>query len=340
MQKTILSVLNNSEKPKPLPIWLMRQAGRYLPEYKEVRKQAGSFLNLCYTPELACEVTLQPIRKYAFDASILFADILLIPDALGQKVWFVEGEGPRLEPISSPDELTLDNLSQHMKPVYKTVSLLSERLPKETTLIGFAGSPWTVATYMIAGRGTPDQAPAHALKHIDIDAFQGIMDVIVEATINYLAAQVEHGAEVLQLFDSWAGSLDGDDFDRFCIAPNKAIINGLRTKGITTPIIGFPRGAKNRYVDFAVETGVQALSIDQNIALSSVITDLPDTVVSQGNLDPLCLIDGGQEMFSKIDEIIEATKDRRHIFNLGHGITQYTPPQNVSAMVNYIRSKG
>lgn len=340
MQKTILSVLNNSEKPKTPPIWLMRQAGRYLPEYKEVRKQAGNFLNLCYTPELACEVTLQPIRKYAFDASILFADILLIPDALGQKVWFVEGEGPRLEPISSPDELSLDNLSQHMKPVYKTVSLLSERLPEETTLIGFAGSPWTVATYMIAGRGTPKQAPAHALKHNDADAFRGIMDVIVEATIDYLAAQVDHGAEVLQLFDSWAGSLTGDDFDHFCIAPNKAIIDGLRAKGITTPIIGFPRGAKNRYVDFAIETGVQALSIDQDITLSSVIADLPDTVVSQGNLDPLCLIEGGQEMFSKVDEIIEVTKDRRHIFNLGHGITQHTPPQNVSAMVNYIRSKG
>lgn len=340
MQKTILSVLNNLERPKSPPIWLMRQAGRYLPEYKEVRKQAGNFLNLCYTSELACEVTLQPIRKYAFDASILFADILLIPDALGQKVWFVEGEGPRLEPISSPDGLTLDNLSQHMQPVYNTVSLLSQRLPIETTLIGFAGAPWTVATYMIAGRGTLDQAPAHALKHNDIVAFQGLMDVIVEATIEYLAAQVEYGAEVLQLFDSWAGSLVGDDFDRFCIAPNKAIIDGLRARGVTVPIIGFPRGAKNRYVDFAKEAGVQALSIDQDINLSSVISDLPDTIVSQGNLDPLCLIDGGGKMFSQVDEIIEATRGRRHIFNLGHGITQHTPPQNVSDLVNYIRNKG
>ena len=198
MQKTILSVFNNMECPKSPPIWLMRQAGRYLPEYKKVRKQAGSFLDLCYSPELACEVTLQPIRKYAFDASILFADILLIPDALGQKVWFVEGEGPRLEPVSSPDTLSLDNLSHHMQPVYKTVSLLKQRLPDDTTLIGFAGSPWTVATYMIAGRGTPDQGPAHALKQNDIIAFQGLLDVIVEATIDYLASQVEHGAEVLQ----------------------------------------------------------------------------------------------------------------------------------------------
>ena len=340
MQKTILSVFNNMECPKSPPIWLMRQAGRYLPEYKKVRKQAGSFLDLCYSPELACEVTLQPIRKYAFDASILFADILLIPDALGQKVWFVEGEGPRLEPVSSPDTLSLDNLSHHMQPVYKTVSLLKQRLPEETTLIGFAGSPWTVATYMIAGRGTPDQGPAHALKQNDIIAFQGLLDVIVEATIDYLASQVEHGAEVLQLFDSWAGSLIGEDFDRFCIAPNKSIIDGLRARGITTPIIGFPRGAKDRYVDFATETGVQAISIDQDIRLSSVIADLPDTVVSQGNLDPLCLIDGGQNMFSQIDDIIEVTKGRRHIFNLGHGITQYTPPHHVSELVDYIRNKG
>lgn len=339
MQKTMLSMFENLEVPQTPPIWLMRQAGRYLPEYKEVRKQAGSFLNLCYTSELACEVTLQPIRKYQFDASILFADILLIPDALGQKVWFVEGEGPRLEPVKSPDSLTLDNVSSHMQPVYKTLSLLKQRLPEETTLIGFAGSPWTVATYMIAGQGTADQEPAHSLKQNDVSAFQALLDLIVEATIEYLAGQVAHGAEVLQLFDSWAGSLSGDDFDRFCIQPNKAVIDGLRLRGITTPIIGFPRGAKSRYVDFAIQTNVQGLSIDQDMSLTSVLEDLPDTIISQGNLDPLCLLDGGQQMFSKIDYILDVTKGRPHIFNLGHGITQHTPPHHVTDLVNRIRNR-
>lgn len=339
MQKTMLSMFENLEVPQTPPIWLMRQAGRYLPEYKEVRKQAGSFLNLCYTSELACEVTLQPIRKYQFDASILFADILLIPDALGQKVWFVEGEGPRLEPVKSPDSLTLDNVSSHMQPIYKTLSLLKQRLPEETTLIGFAGSPWTVATYMIAGQGTADQEPAHSLKQNDVSAFQALLDLIVEATIEYLAGQVAHGAEVLQLFDSWAGSLSGDDFDRFCIQPNKAVIDGLRLRGITTPIIGFPRGAKSRYVDFAIQTNVQGLSIDQDMSLTSVLEDLPDTIISQGNLDPLCLLDGGQQMFSKIDHILDVTKGRPHIFNLGHGITQHTPPHHVTDLVNRIRNR-
>lgn len=311
-----------------------------MPEYLEVRKQAGSFLNLCYAPELACEATLQPVRRYGFDAAILFADILLIPDALGQRVWFEEGEGPRLDPISSADGLNAQNVSGHMKPVYETLSLLKEKLPPETALIGFAGSPWTVASYMIAGRGTPDQAPAHKLKNSDPQAFQSIMDAVVDATVTYLAGQAAHGAEVLQLFDSWAGSLAGEDFDRFCILPNRKIIQGLRDRGVATPVIGFPRGANHRYADFAAQAGVQGLGVDQDMSLAKVVKGIPDDMVVQGNLDPLTLIEGKERMYHAVDEILETVRGRAHIFNLGHGVDQHTPPEHVADLVAYIRRKG
>ena len=256
--KTILRALAGERQPVP-PIWMMRQAGRYLPEYRATRAQAGDFLSLCYTPDLAAEVTLQPIHRYGFDAAILFADILLIPQALGMDLWFVTGEGPRLSTVTTPGELAAlkpaEAIHETLSPVYETVRILSRELPRETTLIGFAGAPWTVATYMIAGRGTRDQGPAHALKQADRATFQGIIDRVTEATVLYLSAQIEAGAEVVKLFDSWAGSLHGQDFDDFAVAPARRIIAALKERHPHVPVIAFPREAGDRYVGFARATG-------------------------------------------------------------------------------------
>lgn len=323
--------------PDTPPIWLMRQAGRYLNEYRATRLQAGRFLDLCYNPELATEVTLQPIRRYGFDASILFADILLIPQALGQKLWFVEGEGPRLEPIFNADSLHLNHIHDTLSPVYQTVKNLSKALPKETALIGFAGSPWTVATYMIAGQGTADQAPAHALYKSDRAAFDSIIDVLIEATTDYLARQVEAGAECLQLFDSWAASLTRNELERYCFAPNAQIIKNLRARDITVPIIGFPRGVGEAVRDFVETVPVQAVSIDQNMDMVDAVNLVPENIVLQGNLNPLDLVAGGLQLNNAIDKILSITEGRRHIFNLGHGIVPQTPPENVAQLVNHLR---
>jgi uroporphyrinogen decarboxylase len=322
------------------PIWLMRQAGRYLPEYRATRQQAGSFLDLCYRPDLAEEVTLQPIRRYGFDASIVFADILLLPQALGQKLWFAEGEGPRLEPIRNPDTLSLDAFDKTLAPVYKTIERLRHSLPEEVALIGFAGAPWTVASYMIAGRGTPDQAPAKKLLAQDRPAFMAILDLLTEQSINYLEAQVNSGAQTLQIFESWAQSLTGQDFEDVCIAPVQKIVAGLRARGVDVPIIGFPRAAQYDLATYARETAINAMSVDQNVDLARLADSLDEDIVIQGNLDPEILVAGGDQLTKAIDHICDNLRHRRHIFNLGHGIVPQTPPEHVTDLVNHLRQRG
>ena len=335
--KKLLRVLAGDTSGPP-PIWLMRQAGRYLPEYRATREQAGGFLDLCFSPELAEEVTLQPIRRYGFDASILFADILLIPQALGQELWFETGEGPRLTPCRNADGLRLDKAAAHLAPISETVKRLSASLPSETTLIGFAGAPWTVASYMVAGRGTPDQAPARELAQQDPGAFQSIIDILVAASIDYLAAQVTAGAEVLQIFESWASSLHGADFERWCVAPVAAIIEGLRTRGVDVPVIAFPRAADFHMGLYCQATKCTGLGLDTSANIEAVRAQVGDDMVLQGNLDPLVLVEGGAALDRAIDEIIDKTKGTPHIFNLGHGIVPQTPPAHVAQLVARVRA--
>ncbi len=337
ISKPFLRLLENSQPPETPPIWLMRQAGRYLPEYRATRETAGGFLDLCYNPALAEEVTLQPIRRYGFDASILFADILLIPQALGQKLWFETGEGPRLTPIMDASTLDGSDIMATLAPVIETVGRLSKSLPAETTLIGFAGAPWTVATYMVAGRGTPDQAPARELAEQQPEAFQAIIDVLVEATIEYLHAQVSAGAEVVQLFESWAGSLTGAAFERWCIEPVAKVVQGLRGRGVSVPIIGFPRAADHDMADYVARTACQILGLDTFADRKSLAANLPKEIILQGNLDPLTLVEGGAKLDAAIDEILQDFEGRRFVFNLGHGIVPQTPPEHVAQLVNRIR---
>ena len=339
-KKPILRALAGERLPTP-PAWMMRQAGRYLPEYRATRETAGSFLDLCYTPELAAEVTLQPIRRYGFDAAILFADILLIPQALGCDLRFVTGEGPRLSTITTADEVAglrpLDAIDATLSPVYDTVRILSETLPAETTLIGFAGAPWTVATYMIAGQGTPDQAPAHALKAADRETFAGIIDRIETATIRYLSRQIEAGAEVVKLFDSWAGSLRGSDFDDFALAPARRIIAALKERHPDVPVIAFPREAGDRYRGFIAETGADAMAVDNSVAPDWVADNLVGEGCLQGNLDPSLLVTGGQPLIDGVRRVVDAFAGGPHIFNLGHGITPDADPANVDVMLKALR---
>ncbi len=317
----------------------MRQAGRYLPEYRATREQAGGFLDLCYAPDLAEEVTLQPIRRFDFDAAILFADILLIPQALGQELWFETGEGPRLSLISNAESLSLDGAQNFLAPVFDTVRRLSQSLPQHVALIGFAGAPWTVASYMVAGRGTPDQAPARHLAHSDAAAFQSIIDVLVAATIDYLAAQVAAGAEVLQIFESWAASLLGDDFERWCVAPMAAIIAGLRARGIKTPIIAFPRAAKAHMGDYCDAVKCDGLGLDTSADIETIRAQTGPDMVLQGNLDPMVLVEGGEKLEKQIALILQKTRGTKHIFNLGHGIVPQTPPEHVARLIELVRGE-
>lgn len=339
-KKKLLRALAGEAMDIP-PVWLMRQAGRYLPEYRATRAQAGDFLSLCYNPELAAEVTLQPIRRYGFDASILFADILLIPEALGADLWFVTGEGPRLSTITDASGMgrmkTKDDIHDHLNPIYETVKILAAELPKETTLIGFAGAPWTVATYMIAGRGTPDQAPAHKLREGDPETFDALMDLITDATIEYLDMQVKAGAEVIKLFDSWAGSLKGDAFDKYALAPAKKIIAELKTRHPDLPVIAFPREAGDKYIGFAKEVGADCLAIDTSVDATWAAQNLQADGCVQGNLDPKLMVTGGEALQSETKRICEALKGGAHIFNLGHGITPDADPENVHRMLEAIR---
>ncbi len=321
-----------------LPIWIMRQAGRYLPEYRELRAKAGSFLDLCYNPEMAAEVTLQPLRRFDLDAAILFSDILVIPDALGQSVRFEAGEGPLLEPITA-DTLSLAHPQQALEklaPVIETVRRVRAALAPEKTLIGFSGSPWTVATYMIGGRGSPDQHAARMFALTQPEAFARLLDILVEASIAYLVAQLRAGADVVQLFESWALNIDEVAFRDWVIAPNRRIVEGVRELVPGAPIIGFPRGAAGNLPAYAAATGVNVLGLDYGTPLA-VADQLPHTLGVQGNLDPLRLLAGGEQMDRRVREIVTGFQNRPHIFNLGHGILPETPIAHVERLIAVAR---
>ncbi|KAA5803826.1 uroporphyrinogen decarboxylase [Alkalicaulis satelles] len=336
--KPFLKVLGG-ETVSPPPIWLMRQAGRYLPEYRAVRAQQKDFIAFCLNPEAAAEVTLQPIRRYGFDASIVFADILLIPFGLGQKVWFTPGEGPRLEPVTPADiaHLSVARAREVLAPVSETIRLVRAGLPASTSLIGFAGSPWTVATYMIEGGGSKDRFAARALAWSDPEGFDGLLDLIADASIAYLADQVEAGADTLKLFDSWADSLPDPLFDRVVIRPTKRIIEGLRAQGITAPVIGFPRGAGPQAVRYARQTGVTALALDHGMDSHWARANLPETLPVQGQLDPSVLKAGGAALDDEISRLLSAWAGRPYVFNLGHGINLETPPEHVEQLIARVR---
>ena len=327
----------------PPPVWLMRQAGRYLPEYRATRKEAGSFLDLCYNPKLAAEVTLQPIRRYGFDASILFSDILVVPDALGQHVTFVEGEGPRLKPIRAVDQLTrlsLSNSHEKFGRVWETVARLRQDLPRETALIGFCGAPWTVATYMVEGRGSADQAQARQWAYRDPVGFSRLIDMLTEASIAYLSGQIEAGADVLQIFDSWAGSLADVEFHCWVVLPTARIVRAIRSKYPHIPIIGFPRGAAAQLKSFIEGTGVDGVSCDTSCPLGVMQAVASGGTVAQGNLDPLLLVAGGSALDQRVDAILETMASQPFVFNLGHGIVPETPPEHVAQLMARVRRKG
>jgi uroporphyrinogen decarboxylase len=341
MTKTILRALAGETLPTP-PIWMMRQAGRYLPEYRATRAEAGDFLSLCYNPELACEVTLQPIRRYGFDAAILFADILLLPQALGADLWFVTGEGPRMSTITS--EADFDKLGQGemihdtLNPVYETVARLSKALPEEVTLIGFAGAPWTVATYMIAGQGSKDQGAAHALKDENRALFEKIIDRLTEATIDYLSKQVEAGAEVVKIFDSWAGSLKGEDFDRYATEPARIITQEMKARFPGLPVIAFPRQAGDKYIGFHAATGADCVALDDSVSPEWAAEHVQPGGCVQGNLANTHMVTGGQALVDETRRVVQAFSKGPHIFNLGHGITPDADPENVQLMIDTIRN--
>lgn len=339
--KTILRALAGERQETP-PIWMMRQAGRYLPEYRATRAEAGDFLSLCYNSDLAAEVTLQPIRRYGFDAAILFADILLLPQALGVDLWFETGEGPRMSTTTTADELAglraTADIHETLNPIYETVRILSRELPRETTLIGFAGAPWTVATYMIAGRGTKDQGPAHALKAENRAVFEGILERLTEATIEYLSKQIEAGAEVVKLFDSWAGSLKGEDFVNYALKPAAKITQALKQRHPGIPVIAFPREAGDGYIGFAKATGADCIAIDNSVSAEWVAQNVQPNSCVQGNLASSHMVTGGDDLIQETKRIVNALKGGPHIFNLGHGITPDANPDNVQIMIDTIKN--
>jgi uroporphyrinogen decarboxylase len=338
--KRFLKALNKEKLDRP-PFWLMRQAGRYLPEYRATRADAGSFLDLCYSPKLAEEVTLQPLRRYNFDAAILFADILLIPDALGQPLAYKEGEGPVLDPVRSAKEvaaLSDKNLHNHLNPVYETVNRLSKSIPDHCSLIGFAGAPWTVATYMVEGRGSKDYAQIKKWAYSDPVGFQSLIDLLVHTTTEYLLKQIEAGAEAVQIFDTWAGVLPDDMFRRWVIEPTKKIVDGIRAVHPNFHIIGFPKGIAGNLMEFVQKTGVSAVSLDTSTPLGWAKENIQPHVTVQGNLDPILVVAGGQTMVDRVHEILEAFSDGPHIFNLGHGIIPQTPPENVALLAETIQN--
>ncbi|MEO0682446.1 MAG: uroporphyrinogen decarboxylase [Pseudomonadota bacterium] len=338
--KLLLRALRGEALDTP-PVWLMRQAGRYLPEYKATRAEAGSFLDLCYAPELATEVTLQPIRRFGFDAAILFADILLVPQGLGADLRFEVGEGPRLSTVTSEADMAAlkpaDAVHETVSPVYETVARLREALPPEVTLIGFAGAPWTVATYMIAGRGTPNQEPARRMILEAPDLFDALMARIEAATIEYLSRQIEAGAEVVKIFDSWAGSLTWADFETYAVAPARRIVEALAARHPGVPVIGFPRGAGAAYDGFAAKTGVQGLAIDQHVPPDWAARRLQPEVCVQGNLDPMLMVVGGEALDAGVARLKASLGAGPWIFNLGHGITPDADPANVERLLRAIR---
>ena len=338
-EKPLLATLRGTRREVP-PVWLMRQAGRYLPEYRELRAQKGGFLDLATDSETACEITLQPVRRFGMDGAILFSDILLVPWALGQRLWFETGEGPRLAPKLVDTALSdLVAAPERLEPVYETVRRVVALLSAETTMLGFAGSPWTVATYMVEGQGSRDQGPTRRLAYRDPQAFQAIIDAIETMTIDYLSKQIKAGAEAVQLFDSWAGSLAPSEFERWVIAPTARIVVALAERHPETPVIGFPKGVGAKLAAYARETGVGAIGLDETIDPVWANEVLPKGLPVQGNLDPLALITGGDAMTSAAERILAAFGDRPHIFNLGHGILPDAPIAHVEQLLDFVRNR-
>lgn len=340
--KALLQVLHGASRIPP-PVWFMRQAGRYLPEYRSLRAEAGSFLGLVFDPDRAAEVTLQPVRRFGLDAAILFSDILVVPHALGQDLAFVEGEGPRLAPVrSAADMARLSDVPLHdvLGPIYETVARVRSRLPAETALIGFAGAPWTVATYMVEGRGSKDQRAAKLWAYRQPASFQRLLDLLVEGTERYLLQQIDAGAEVIQLFDTWAGGLDEELFERCVIGPTGRIVDRLKRAHPKLPIIGFPRGAGALYERYVLATGVDGVSLDSGVPLDWARARLAPHCVLQGNLDPLALVAGGETMRDAVARIRRQLAGTRHVFNLGHGIVPETPPSHVEELIRYVRAQG
>jgi len=338
VERRVVEVLKGRTEASP-PIWMMRQAGRYLPEYRETRAKAGSFLDLCYNPDLAVEVTLQPIRRFGFDASILFSDILVVPHALGRDLKFEEGRGPLMKPIEASEIAGIETEKFHvnLSPVYETVRRLRDELPIDTTLIGFCGAPWTVATYMIAGHGTSDQAPARKFAYTHPREMKALLDLLARKSAEYLIRQIEAGADVVQIFDSWAGVLDQESFEHLCVEPVAEIVRRVSEVYPEVPIIAFPRGAGSRYFNYRDATGATALGLDWTVPLSQA-RELQKAGAVQGNLDPMRLVAGGDALIRGVDAILQNLGGGPLVFNLGHGITPETPISHVEAMLKQVRS--
>jgi uroporphyrinogen decarboxylase len=341
VRKPLMEVLAGARQPVP-PVWMMRQAGRYLPEYRALRERAGSFLKLCLTPELAAEATLQPVRRFGFDAAILFADILLVPLALGSRVTFEAGEGPRLDPVA--DAAAVARLPERLDPavvapVYETVGRVRAALEPDVALIGFCGAPWTVATYMVAGRGTPDQAPTRLFAYREPEAFARLIDVLVTASIDYLVGQLRAGADAVQIFDTWAGALPPAEFDRWCIAPVRQIVAGVRAAAPGARIIGFPRGAGTSLAAYVDAVPVDAVGLDWTVEPSFVREQVQSRAAVQGNLDPLALMAGGAALDRGVDAALASYAAGPFIFNLGHGVLPETPLAHVERMLARVRGR-
>jgi len=338
VERRVVRVLKGKAEATP-PIWMMRQAGRYLPEYRETRTKAGSFLDLCYNPDLAVEVTLQPIRRFGFDASILFSDILVVPHALGRDLRFEEGRGPLMTPITAEEIAAInpDAFHVNLSPVYETVRRLRKELPSETTLIGFCGAPWTVATYMIAGHGTSDQAPARKFAYTHPSEMKGLLSLLASKSAEYLIRQIAAGADVVQIFDSWAGVLDQESFEQLCVQPVAEIVRRVTEVYPEVPIIAFPRGAGTRYFNYRESTGATALGLDWTVPLSQA-RELQKLGPVQGNLDPMRLVAGGEALEDGVEAILQNLGGGPLVFNLGHGITPETPISHVEAMLKQVRS--
>lgn len=342
MTKTFMRALAGEKLPRP-PIWLMRQAGRYLPEYRQIRSKVSRFLDLCYTPDIATEVSLQPIRRYGFDAAILFSDILVVPDALGQHVRFIEGEGPLLLGLKDGREVLEFDKARflgHLAPVYQTVRQIKKALPADVALIGFAGAPWTVATYMVEGRGGTDLVESRMFSYAEPALFGRLIDLLTEATIEHLSAQIAAGAEVVQIFDTWAGALAEPGFRQWSIEPTRRIVAALKARHPDIRIIGFPRGAGALYPTYATETGVDAVSLDTTVSATWASSALQGRGVAvQGNLDPVLLVAGGSALDDEIDRLLATLGGGPWIFNLGHGILQATPPEHVAQLVERAKNR-
>ncbi len=339
-RSALLAVLGGAVLHPP-PMWLMRQAGRYLPEYRALRAEKGGFLELCYDSAAAAEITLQPIRRFGFDAAILFSDILVVPHAMGQTLWFEAGEGPRLAPpLADGDFASLTPAPERLAPVIETVRRVRAALPPQTAFLGFAGSPWTIATYMVAGEGSRDQGAARRLAYQQPDRFAALIDAIVATTTDYLARQIEAGVDAVQLFDSWAGSLSPAQFGRWVIAPNAAIVAGLKARVPQAKVIGFPKGAGAKLPAYVTGTGVDAVGLDETIDPHWAAAALPPGLPVQGNLDPLALVAGGEALEQGVARILDAFAGRPHIFNLGHGILPDAPIAHVERLLALVRGRG